>query len=303
LITGGGGKKMLTLQASQFFDDHAFPFHIERYTIRKGEEIPLHTHNFVELVYVVEGNAVHEMSGISYGLRSGDIFILEPNIYHSYKGSHEKETIVYNLLFKLELLHRELNVLCEIPSFLDFFYIAPFLRKNDTFYPHVTLTGAQKLFFESHIDSLFQEENEREAGYQLVIKTRFIECLVHLSRFYLAHGHPAPTTNYTDVQWITSIVSLIEQHYNKPFSLEQLSRLCGMSIPSFTVKFKTYTKKTFVEYKHDVQIREACRLMETTDGKIAEIAQEVGFEDLSFFYKVFRKKMGIPPLKYRLSKK
>lgn len=294
---------MLTLQACQFFEDLSFPFHIERYTIRKGQEIPLHTHDFIELVYVVEGSSVHEMSGMTYELRSGDMFILEPNIYHGYKGSRQKETIVYNLLFKLELLHRELNTLCEIPSFLDFFYIAPFLRKNATFYPHVMLTGHHKAFFESHLDSLFREEHERETGYQLVIKTRFIECLVQLSRFYVAHGHQSPTAYYTDEQWIASIVSLIEQHYNKPFSLEQLSRLCGMSIPSFTAKFKAYTEKTFVEYKHGIQIREACRLMETTNGKIAEIAQEVGFEDLSFFYRVFRKKMGIPPLQYRLSKK
>ncbi|NOU71999.1 AraC family transcriptional regulator [Paenibacillus sp. LMG 31458] len=82
-----------------------------------------------------------------------------------------------------------------------------------------------------------------------MIKTRFIECLVQISRFYAAHGTPHPTLAYTYEQWIASVISLIEQHYNKPFSLDQLSRLCGMSIPSFTAKFKTYTKKTFVEYK------------------------------------------------------
>lgn len=293
---------MIILQASQIFGDHTFPFHIERYTIRKGQDIPLHTHDFVELAYVVEGEAIHEMSGMACNLRSGDVFILEPNIYHSYKGSQHKETIVYNVLFKLELLHRELNALCEIPSFLDFFYIAPFLRRNATFYPHVTLSGTYKTCFESHIDSLLREQNEREIGYQLVIKTRFIECLVHLSRYYVAHGRPAPVANYTDQEWIASITSLIEQHYNKPFTLEQLSRLCGMSISSFTVKFKAFTRKTFIEYKHDVQIRHACRLMETTEHKIAEIAQAVGFEDLSYFYKIFRKKLGIPPLKYRQSR-
>jgi len=294
---------MFTFQASQYFDDLSFPFHIELYTIQQGQEIPLHTHDFVELVYVVEGCAVHEMSGMTYELRSGDIFILEPNIYHSYKGALHKDTIVYNVLFKLELLHRELNALCEIPSFLDFFYIAPFLRKNATFYPHVTLSGLRKSLFENHLASLHREEKERETGYQLVIKTRFIESLVQLSRYYAAYGNPLPTPAYTDEQWIASVVSLIEQHYNKPFSLDQLSRLCGMSIPSFTAKFKTFTKKTFVEFKHDIQIREACKLMETTSSKIVDIAHAVGFEDLSFFYRVFRKKMGFPPLKYRLSKR
>ncbi|MFC5451192.1 AraC family transcriptional regulator [Paenibacillus aestuarii] len=294
---------MSTFQASQYFEDLSFPFHIEQYTIRKGQEIPLHTHDFVELVYVVEGCAVHEMSGMTYELRSGDIFILEPNIYHSYKGAMNKETIVYNVLFKLELLHKELNALCEIPSFLDFFYIAPFLRKNATFYPHLTLSGLHQTLFENHLETLYREEKERQTGYHLVIKTRFIECMVQLSRFYAAHRNPHPTPAYTDEQWIASVVSLIEQHYNKPFSLDQLSRLCGMSIPSFTAKFKAYTKKTFVEYKHDIQIKEACKMMETTSEKIADIAYEVGFEDLSFFYRVFRKKMGIPPLKYRLSKK
>jgi AraC-like DNA-binding protein/quercetin dioxygenase-like cupin family protein len=293
-----GGITVEVFRGNKFFIDPAFPFHIERYTIRKRQEIPLHTHDFVELVYVLEGNAMHEMSGITYELRSGDVFVIEPNIYHSYKGADRSEAIVFNVLFRLDLLQRELHLLKEIPSFLDFFYIAPFLRKTATFYPHLTVAGRYKLQFEAHLNSLLREMQDRDSAYRLVIKTRFIECLVHLSRYYLVHDQPQ-AYSLTDEQWIQSIVSLVEHHYNQPFTLEQLSKLCGMSVPSFTVKFKTVTKKTFVEFKHDIQIREACRMIAESNRKILDIAQEAGFEDLSFFYKVFRKKMGMTPTQYR----
>ena len=69
-----------------FFRDERFPFHIARYRIGRGQVIPSHTHDFVELVFVVEGDASHEMGGHTYRLRPGDVFVLEPSAYHSYLG-------------------------------------------------------------------------------------------------------------------------------------------------------------------------------------------------------------------------
>lgn len=289
---------MTLYHSGQFFRESSFPFHIERYPIGRNEIIPMHHHDFYELVYVLDGNATHELAGRTYQLQSGDVFVIEPEVYHSYVGSPDGETIVYNVLFQKSLLQQELRLLCRIPAFLDFFYIAPFLRKTAAFSPYLSVSGEAKYTFESHMETLRHEMTRREAGYQLIVKTRLIECLVLLSR-QSGKLSEVRRSEQSDSEWLTSITSMLEQHYDKPFTLEQLSKLCGMSVSSFTTKFKQYTGRTLLEFKHDLQIQHACRLLEETERKIIDIGQDVGLDDVSFFYKVFRKKTGMTPSQYR----
>jgi AraC-like DNA-binding protein len=92
---------------------------------------------------------------------------------------------------------------------------------------------------------------------------------------------------------------MLDEYHDKTFSLETASRMCGMSVATFTMKFKQFTGLTFIEYKHEAQIRHACRLLRQTDLKIMAVAHEAGFDDVGFFHKVFRKKMGMTPSRYR----
>lgn len=297
LLLGRRGSGVIFHRASHYFTEQAFPFYINRVTIGKGVPVPAHSHDFVELVYVAKGGALHEMSGITYELKPGDVFVIEPDVLHSYRGSERKETVVYNVLFDRELLQREL-LLNEIADFVNFFYLAPFLRKSATFYPYVSLTGPDKAEFDMHIDKMMAEQEAQQPGYRLVIKTRLIESMVLLSRCYNVQAQTA-SLNRPDGEWIGSIVRFLQQYFNQPFTLEQLCGMCGMGVSTFTTKFKTFTGKTVIEYIHDLRIEAACRLLAETDKKIVDIAQEVGFEDLSFFYKVFGKKESVPPSKYR----
>lgn len=286
------------LSKEAIFKDSSFPFTLFKSPIKKGETIPRHTHDFVELVFVLEGSARHVMAGIEYILNPGDIFIVEPDVYHSYMGAEKSDTIVYNVLFERHFLEQEIQALSSIPSFIDFYYFSPFLRKNALFYPYLSVSGQYKLLMEMLLDSLSAELNNQQAGYQLVIKTRFIDFMIQLSRFYKM-SESTVAVEQSDEQWLYTITSMLKQYYDQPFTLLQLSRLSGMSISNFTAKFKAYTNKTFLEYKHEIQLEEACRMLSATQLKVSDISERVGFKDLSFFYKVFRKQFGLTPLQYR----
>lgn len=290
---------MTIYKGDMFFQQDDFPFHIHRYTIERGEHIPSHTHEFVELVFVVEGSALHEMSGHTYQLAAGDVFVLEPNVYHSYTCSPDKETVVYNVLFDATFLQQEMEVLQQMPSFVNFFYLVPFLRKSQSFIPYHPLTPSQKLQLQSHLQTIEEEFRQRREGYQLMIKTRWIECLVWLSRYHQENRKSAKPSAISDQAWMESIVNYVELHYYQPFTLQQLSQLCGMSVSSFTAKFKEATGLSLVDYKHTVQVRHAAELLQGTDKKVLDIALEVGFGDISFFNRIFRKHTGVTPREYR----
>jgi AraC-like DNA-binding protein len=286
------------LSGERYFTNRQFPFYIGKHTISKGEVVPAHIHDFVELTYVVSGNSAHELSGNSYRLRSGNVLVLEPDAYHSYSGSMNEDTVVYNVLFDVGFLQKELDVMLQIPSFVGFFYLAPFLRKNETFIPYLPLKEDQKIRMESQLEAIHEEFKERREGYQLIIKTRLIEILVWLSRFYETNRDEQAKT-VSDEEWMLSIKKFVELHHQQPLSLRQLSRTCGMSVASFTAKFKETTGQSMVDYKHSVQIRHARSLLSETSRKILDIAHEVGFNDISFFNRVFRKHTGMTPKEYR----
>ncbi|WP_219838214.1 AraC family transcriptional regulator [Paenibacillus sp. R14(2021)] len=290
---------MTVFKGDMFFKQEDFPFFIDRYTIKRGEYIPSHTHDFIELVFVVEGSAEHDMSGHTYQLAAGDVFVLEPNVYHSYRCAPEKDTVVYNVLFEAAFLQREMDVLQQLPSFVNFFYLLPFLRKSHSFVPYHPLLPVQKLQIQSHLAAIYEEFTERRDGYQLLIKTRLIECLVWLSRYHQENREAVKQPSVSERAWMDSIIHFVERHYHQPLTLQQLSQLSGMSVSSFTAKFKEAAGMSLLDYKHTVQIRHASTLLLSTDKKVLDIALETGFGDVSFFNRVFRKHTGLTPREYR----
>lgn len=75
--------------------------------------------------------------------------------------------------------------------------------------------------------------------------------------------------------------------------------MCRMSQTGFSTKFKQYIGKTFTEFRNETRIRVAKQLLEQSDRKIMEVAQDVGYEDLSFFNKMFKHMVGFSPSQYR----
>lgn len=290
------------MAGSDLFRDSGFPFHIDKYAIAPNYHIPPHTHDFIELVYVVSGSAEHDMPGHRYPLRPGDVFVLEPNVYHSYTGSPHEETVVYNVLFDPALLRAELDALLQMTTFAHFFYFTPFMRTNASFVPYHPLAPDEAKQIEQQLDGMHNEYNRQLEGYQLVVKTRFIECLVWLSRF-LTNKRPDERRrergHTTDLERMDAIRHFIEAHYKQNLTLAGVSHIAGMSVSSFTAKFREATGTSLLEYKQRVQIRRACELLADTDRKILDVALEVGFNDISFFNRIFRKHRGMTPREYR----
>lgn len=289
---------MKVFKRKEFFSEDTFPFFIHQYTIRKNVTIPLHTHEFIEMVYVLKGGARHELGGKVNELLRGDVFVLEPGTVHSYTGSSEEDSVIYDIMFDRELLRRELQHAADMSVFLNLFYLAPFFRKTSIFYPYVNVEGEVRGSLEANIALLIREKEAREPGYQLIIKARMMETMALLSRYY-RNWEQRVSTPRADTQWIGSVEAFLRQYYRQPVTLEQICGMFGVSASAFSAKFKVLTGKTFIEFKHELQIEEACRLLAETNAKVLDVAIQVGFDDLSHFYRVFRKKKRQTPLQYR----
>ena len=98
---------------------------------------------------------------------------------------------------------------------------------------------------------------------------------------------------------INKVCSHLQLHFAESISLKQVADLVYMSESNFCKFFKKATSTTFSDYLNDLRINEACHLLLSTEDNISKIAQDSGFESLSYFNRVFLRKKQLTPSRFR----
>ena len=91
----------------------------------------------------------------------------------------------------------------------------------------------------------------------------------------------------------------MSEHFNSPLTLDEVAEHVHLHPSYFSTLFKSSTGSSFKEYLNMVRIEESKRLLANTDYSIIDIAVATGFEDQSYFSKVFKKYTGLTPKQYR----
>ena len=100
---------------------------------------------------------------------------------------------------------------------------------------------------------------------------------------------------------IKQAVSYIHENYNKDLNMAVVSNYISMNYSLFSYVFKQYTGTNFVNFLKDLRMQEAKRLLETSDMRVNEISQSVGYENEKHFMKIFKATLGVSPTEYRKS--
>ena len=98
---------------------------------------------------------------------------------------------------------------------------------------------------------------------------------------------------------IRRALSYMHANYRDPITLADLLRVTSMSRSTFTRVFLQQTKKCFTTYLNSVRLDAVCRELRTNSRAISTIAMSHGFSQLSFFNRLFRRELGVPPKIYR----
>lgn len=102
---------------------------------------------------------------------------------------------------------------------------------------------------------------------------------------------------------VAASVETLRRDWSRPHRLEALASAAGMSITHFSVLFRQHTGFAPIDFLIRLRVKNACRLLDTTDLSVSEIAAEVGYQDPYYFTRCFRRVMGHSPRKYRMVQK
>ena len=132
---------------------------------------------------------------------------------------------------------------------------------------------------------------------------QFMSILYELSRCEgvrtLASSSYAKIAVEDDSRRILKVKSFIAQNYMDELRLKQLADIAGMSSSAFSRFFKLHTGRNLSEYIIDIRLGYAARLLVDTSRSISEISFECGFNNLSNFNRIFKRKKGCSPSEFR----
>lgn len=251
-----------------------------------------HTHFFLELVYVLKGEAEHFLNGKSSTVKEGEYFVIDFNSEHSYHSKDDDFAII-NCIFMPELIDPSL-VNCKSFAAVISNYQIHF--KNEFF---ITDPAANIFFDEDKkvrkllLEMIEEMENEKP-GYIQIIRSKLIEILIETMRKIYA----APEF-ITEDGCIESILKFINQEYANEITLIDICKKFNYSLSYMSKKFKKEAGISFVEFLQKTRIEQSMRLLAHTQKSVCEVAQTVGYCDIKAYYKAFRKIAGTTPANFR----
>ncbi|MEF3303855.1 AraC family transcriptional regulator [Paenibacillus sp. GYB003] len=278
-----------------------FPFWITR---QIQGELDEHGHEFVELVYVVHGAGVHIFEGTEYEVGSGDVYIINPGEMHAYSVRDGERMEIVNCLFMPSFIPDALLKELQISASMDYFYVHPFMQPDVRFNRHLTLHGQDAVHVLGLLDSMIREIGSRAPGHMTIIRLQLIELLVLLSRYYaLMQGGGTASSPRRMEREITArrIYGYLERNYDKKITLESLAGLFNVGIRQLNRLVKQEFGRSMIDVLHDIRIARAKRLLSESDEKVITVAALVGYDDPSFFNRLFVRQVGCSPSRYRQS--
>lgn len=141
----------------------------------------------------------------------------------------------------------------------------------------------------------------------LIARTVGLDPALQVAKIFLIDWHHAGQQPYALLtrhgQVEDSLVQYCQQwiaeHYNRPAPVQAMTEMSGLSERSFKRRFLGATGMTPIEYVQTLRLEEAKQWLEASELPVEAVAGEVGYEDASFFGRLFRRKVGLTPSQYR----
>ena len=248
---------------------------------------PTHTHDFLEMVYIYSGTAMHRYKGKNTLLCKGNYVFIDFNSEHSLEEKSDDFKAI-TCTFMPEFIDSSLLGCTGITDVLRNYNINLFSRSltDISFFAD----DAERILHQ--LELMMDEHQRKEAGYLPIIRSCLIQILVLTAR------KTELVPSHTDKR-ITEIVDHINKNYSGDITLEDVSRKFYCSLSNISILFKKQMGMTFTQYLRKVRMEAACKLLINTDKSIDEIADDIGYSDVRSFRTHFKSSYNITPLKFR----
>lgn len=249
----------------------------------------MHYHNFLEISYIVSGNADHQIGEHNGKLKKGNYFIVDYNMPHTYTSKYSNLSII-NCLFLPEFLDSSFPNMTNFNQLCEQFYFKQSGRLINGPASNIVFSdddgSVGELFLRMH-----KEYTEKKEGYLLMLRQLLYQIMIETVRKVGSNDKISDCTLH--------ITHYINENYSKKISLTEVCKELGYSLPYISAKFRKETGLTFTQYLQSRRMEEAYTLLSDTNMLIIDIAEKCGYDNVKFFGKVFKETTSMSPREFR----
>lgn len=246
-------------------------------------ETKIHCHDFISMVYVLSGGCSYRIGDAHYQVEKGDLLVFNPGVSHGKTVKPGEEILEQHLGFD--------NIQIEG------------LPKNNLIGPEAcpvfNMQGHEQEMLECCSDIYMEQEND-SPGCELMLKIQ----VMRLIALFLKATHPGRKADKSaSVSFdsndrsviVSTLISFLNENYMRPVSLETISKSIYLS-PTYVSKvFKEETGETPINYLIKLRLSKAREMLLEGSHSIKEVASSVGYEDVYYFSKLYKKYNRISP--------
>ncbi|WP_284641695.1 AraC family transcriptional regulator [Paenibacillus silviterrae] len=248
-----------------------------------------HRHDFIELTYVSEGSGTHYIGGEVIPVTQGDVFFIPVGVSHVFRPStpeRDKKLVVYNCVFPPEYVKQLQSMFPDAERLLAV-YAEPSSSWRQARDPGE---------FHGWFKELYREYAAMLPGGKAVLTSIVLRILIGFHRLQHSAEGPAASSGWYPLD---QAIAYIDSNYAGDVTLKELASQMKLSERQFSRLFLKQTGMNYSTYLQNVRMDAACRLLRSSDRSIRDISSAVGYADLKFFHRLFKRKTGVTPTSYR----
>jgi AraC-like DNA-binding protein len=252
-------------------------------------DYPVHYHSEFEINLVMNSYGKRIVGDSKENFGKTDLIMIGPNLPHAWKG----EVVEGNHVITIQFSDKILNF--------------PILEKR-------LFSPIKQLLFDSQRGICFSETTHKIVRQKIIKLTKMQGFHTVLGFFSILHDLSISNRRVlvsnqfetNDVirtsksRRIAKACDYIEKNFETQIKLNDVASLLNMSDSAFSHFFKKKTSRTFIDYITNFRITHACQMLSDTTHTIAEICYTCGFNNMSNFIRIFKKKKGFTPKEYRI---
>lgn len=273
----------------RFFKDNYI--YIEKQT--RFTKVPQHSHGFIELIYIYQGQMQQNVNGIPMTLRKGEIMILNQFASHEIDAAGDDDIII-NFIIKTEFFGKLMSLFDEDNLISDFILasINGKYRYGEHIHFKVGDVDAIQSIMHVIISEIYSTNKLKEVRVNFLVGLLLTELLSNIeSSDYHINGTYNESIS-------TAVLKYIDENY-KVATLNEISR--RLNQPNYKVSklLKDFTGRNFSELLIEKRLDVLTHLLKHTNHSIIDVINLTGYENATHCYKIFKNKYGMSIKEYR----
>lgn len=267
---------------------------IEIRTHTRFIHFPEHKHNYVEVIYMCQGQTTHVINGDQVVLKEGELLFLNQNATQEIYPASE-EDIAVNFIIVPDFFQKALTMLQKEDNLIREFIVGCLCEDSmGANYLHFQVADVLPIqnLVENLIWSIHYDSKDMNVINQTTMGLLFMQLMNCTDK--LKSGEDS-----FDRDLVLSVLRYIEDNYQSA-SLQELCLKLNYNNYWLSRTIKKLTGKNFTQLLQQQRLTYASQLLSSTKLSIAQIASMVGYDNISFFHRIFREKFQLSPRQYRI---